>query len=238
MTRIAMWSGPRNISTAMMRAFGSRSDTAVLDEPLYAHYLAHTGLAHPMAEAVIAAGPATADGAIARCLAPLPPGRVSYQKHMTHHWLPHLDPSFLDALTCCFLIRHPRAVVASYARTRSEPTLADLGFLQQAELFERTCAALGHAPPVIAAEDVLADPSRALAALCQAIGIPFEAAMLSWAPGPRADDGVWAPAWYDSVYASTGFASPRPLPPPLSAPLERLAEAGMRSYARLRAHAL
>ena len=85
---------------------------------------------------------------------------------------------------------------------------------------------------------MLADPARTLNALCQSIDIPFETAMLSWEPGPRADDGVWAPAWYDRVYASTGFASPRPLPPPLAAPLERLAEAGMPSFDRLRAHAL
>lgn len=236
--RIAMWSGPRNISTAMMRSFESRADTTVLDEPLYAHYLHHTGLDHPDAELVIAAGPIGWRDAVARCVAPVAAGQVVYQKHMTHHMLPHIDRAFLGAVRSAFLIRHPRAVVASYARTRSAPTLADLGFVQQAELFDRVCQADGAAPPVVAAEDVLADPQRALSGLCRALGISFDPAMLSWAPGPRSSDGVWGPAWYHSVYRSTGFGPPRGAPPPLPGPLERLAAAGMESWEQLRAHRL
>ena len=235
---IAMWSGPRNISTAMMRSFESRADTAVLDEPLYAHYLARTGIPHPDAEAVIAAGPVDLEAALARCRVPLPAGRVLYQKHMTHHMLPHIDRGFLDGLRSVFLIRHPRAVVASYARTRSAPTAADLGFAVQAELFDRVAQRLAEAPPVIAAEDVLADPERTLTALCDRLGLPFDPAMLSWAPGPRDSDGVWGPRWYHSVYRSTGFGSPRPLPPPLPAHLERLAEGALPGYHTLRAHRL
>ena len=238
MTRIAMWSGPRNISTAMMRAFESRADCQVLDEPLYAHYLDHTRLDHPDAAAVIAAGPTDWRTAVATCLAPLEAGGLSYQKHMTHHMLPHIDRDFLDELVCCFLIRHPRAVVASYARTRAAPTLEDLGFLQQAELFDRVCQRRGTVPPVIAAEDVLADPERVLSALCLAVGVAFDPEMLSWEPGPRSSDGVWGPAWYHSVYASTGFAAQRPLLPPLPDALERLADAGMPSWSALSTPAL
>lgn len=209
--RIAMWSGPRNISTAMMRAFENRSDTAVVDEPFYAAYLDATGLDHPMRDAVLASQP-TDWAVVARAMSgPAPQGRaVFYQKHMTHHMLAGVDLGWVAACRNAFLIRPPEQVLASYVEKRAEVTLADIGVERQAELFAREADRLGHAPPVVAGADVLADPRGALAALCAALDLPFSDRMLAWPAGPRDSDGVWAPAWYDAVERSTGFAPARP----------------------------
>ena len=196
-----MWSGPRTVSTALMRAWENRPDTVVADEPLYAFYLSATGLDHPGRDEVIASQP-TDWRVVLRGLArdPLPPGAtIFYQKHMTHHLLPAVDRAALAPLRHAFLIREPRGLLASYARVRSAPTVDDLGLRQQAEIF----AEFGG--PVLDSADLLAAPEAALRALCAALGVPFSAAMLSWPPGPRASDGVWAPYWYDSVRRSTGF---------------------------------
>jgi hypothetical protein len=235
--RIAMWSGPRNLSTAMMRSFGNRADcVAVLDEPLYAAYLAATGLDHPMRAEILAAQPTDWRDAVDGCLAgPVPPGRVQYQKQMTHHMLPDIPRDWLAGLTNVFLIRDPRRVVASYAARRERATLADLGFHQQAELFDGLAAA-GQVPAVVDAEDIRADPAWVLAALCARIGLPFDEAMLRWPPGPRDSDGAWAPHWYGALHASTGFAPPDPPPPQMDAAMEALAEAARPAYGRLRRH--
>ena len=204
--RIAMWSGPRNISTAMMRAFENREDSSTVDEPFYAAYLAATGLDHPMRAAVLAAQPTDWREVQASLLGPVPGGRaIFYQKHMTHHMLPEFGRGWIDGCRNAFLIRAPERVLASYAEKRADVTLEDIGFVQQRELFERACDTLGEAPPVIEAEDVLADPAGALDLLCLKLGIPFSSRMLAWPTGPRASDGVWAPAWYDAVLRSTGF---------------------------------
>lgn len=238
--RLAMWSGPRNISTAMMRAFENRADCAVVDEPFYAAYLARTGLPHPMAEEVMASQP-TDHAAVVRALTgPVPDGaRVWYQKHMCQH-IPDDDPlDWTAQLTNAFLIRSPRRVVASFARQRGgEPTLAEIGFHRQAAIFAHVRAATGATPPVLDAEDVQADPERALSALCAAVGIPFDRAMLSWPAGPRDSDGVWAPAWYAAVERSTGFAGPSPPPGPLPAALEALAAECEEPYAEMARHRL
>jgi hypothetical protein len=224
--RIAMWSGPRNISTAMMRSFGNRPDTAVVDEPLYAYYLRATGLDHPGRNEILAAQDDDWRRVTAALVGPVPGGRsVYYQKHMTHHLLPDTGRGWLAHVTNAFLIRDPAGVVASYARVRGEPTLEDLGFPQQVEIF-RTCAdALGSAPPVVDAADILAAPEPVLAGLCTAVGIDFDDRMLSWPAGPRSTDGVWAPYWYAAVEASPGVgpASTRPaeLPDHLRGLLER-----------------
>ncbi|MGL6211809.1 MAG: HAD family hydrolase, partial [Paracoccaceae bacterium] len=142
-----MWSGPRNLSTAMMYAFAARGDCAVWDEPFYAAYLAATGINHPMADAVIAAGLTDPVAVAAGCLGPVPSQKlIFYQKHMTLHMIPDFDRGFLTGLTNIFLIRHPARVVASYARKREAPTLADIGFVQQAELFDQVCQQLGRSP--------------------------------------------------------------------------------------------
>ncbi len=209
--RIAMWSGPRNISTAMMRAFENRPDTAVSDEPFYAAYLQATGLDHPMRDAVLASQPRDWR-AVADTIAdgPVPGGRaVWYQKHMTHHMVPGFGRAWTGRVTNAFLLRPPEAVLASYVVRREAVTLADVGFEAQADLFDREADRLGRAPPVLEAGDVLRDPEGMLRALCAACGLPFDPAMLAWPPGPRASDGAWAPAWYDRVERSTGFDPPR-----------------------------
>ena len=234
--RIAMWSGPRNISTAMMRSFGQRSDTAVSDEPFYAAYLAATGLDHPMRDAVLAGQPCDCQAVEASITGPVPMQRpVWYQKHMTHHMLPQFDLGWLASVTSAFLIRRPEAVAASYVEKRAEPTLDDLGFAQQAAIFERVADRLGRAPPVIEAGDVLRDPRRALTRLCDACGIGFDDTMLTWPPGRRDTDGAWAPAWYDQVERSTGFARAKPDPSFDSLPdaLKPLADAARPYYERL-----
>ncbi|HWA59995.1 MAG TPA: hypothetical protein VG939_01400 [Caulobacteraceae bacterium] len=239
--RIAMWSGPRNISTAMMRAFENRPDTAVVDEPFYAAYLAATGLDHPMREEVLAAQPTDFAEVAAAMAGPTPGGRaVFYQKHMTHHMLPGVDLAWTAACRNAFLIRPPEQVLASYAAKRAEVALADIGFERQAELFDREAERLGAAPPVVEAADVLADPERALRALCAALGIAFSDRMLSWPAGRRDTDGVWAPAWYDAVERSTGFARPGPAAAYDDLPddLKRIADAARPFYERLAAHRL
>ncbi|HEV7372896.1 hypothetical protein [Arenibaculum sp.] len=233
--RIAMWSGPRNISTAMMRAWENRPDTAVVDEPFYAFYLARTGLDHPGRDEVLASQP-TDWRTVAAALAdePVPGGRaVFYQKHMTHHMLAGVGLEWTDRVRNAFLIRDPAEVVASYVQRRGSVDLADIGVERQVELFDREADRLGHAPPVVDARDVLADPGRVLARLCAALGVPFTDAMLRWPAGRRDTDGVWAPHWYASVEASTGFGAPPPPPPPLSGDLARVAEAARPHYEHL-----
>ena len=208
--RLAMWSGPRNISTALMRSWGNRDDTAVVDEPLYAYYLAVTGKPHPGAAEVVARGPVDWREVVASLTAEIPAGKaIHYQKHMTHHLLPEVDRAWLGQVTNCFLIRHPREVLASYTRVVDRPALEDLGFVQQADLFSWVRADRGWMPPVLDACDVLTEPRRLLGLLCEAVGVPFQDAMLSWAPGPRPSDGIWARHWYGEVEKSTGFRPPR-----------------------------
>jgi hypothetical protein len=240
-TRLAMWSGPRNISTAMMYAFGGRPDCLAWDEPFYAFYLKETGLDHPMRDAVIAAGETDYRRVVERCLAaPENGATLYYQKQMTHHMLEGFDHTWITALTNVFLVRDPARVLASYVKKRSEVSLRDLGFVQQAELFDRAADHLGRAPLVLDADDVLADPRGALTAACAAIGIPFYEAMLSWSPGPRPFDGVWAPHWYDGVWASTGLAARAKSSEEearLPAELARIADEARPHYERMARHA-
>jgi len=234
--RICMWSGPRNISTAMMRSFENRADTAVVDEPFYAAYLAETGLDHPMRDDVLASQPTDWRAVAEQLTGPVPGGRaVFYQKHMTHHMLPGFGLEWSDGARHAFLIRDPARVLASYTVKRGEVTLADIGVERQRELFEREADRLGQAPPVIEGRDILGDPHRKLAVLCDALGVPFDPAMLAWPAGRRDSDGVWAPAWYDTVERSTGFGPPpdETAPPPLTDDLRRIAEAARPHYERL-----
>jgi sulfotransferase family protein len=234
--RIAMWSGPRNISTAMMRSFENRDDTVVADEPFYAAYLAATGLDHPMREAVLASQPWDWRDVAKDLLAPQA-RPVFYQKHMTHHMLPEFGLDWTRQCRNAFLIRAPEEVLSSYAEKRAEVSLADIGFVQQGELFDREADRLGHAPAVIESGDVLSNPRAALVGLCGALGIPFSEKMLAWPPGRRASDGVWAPAWYDAVERSTGFGAAREkAKPPLAESLKPIAAAARPYYERLAAH--
>ncbi|GMQ76132.1 MAG: branched chain amino acid aminotransferase [Gammaproteobacteria bacterium] len=206
--RIAMWSGPRNISTAMMRAWENRGDTAVWDEPLYAFYLHRTRLDHPGAAEVIAAGDTDWRRVVAAVTGSVPGDKpIYFQKHMTHHMLDEVDRDWLAQLHNCFLIRDPREVIASYARTRPAVNVSDVGVLQLAEIFEHVRATAGATPLVLDSRDVLEDPRAMLAALCEALAVPFSERMLSWPAGPRSSDGVWARYWYEAVQASSGFSA-------------------------------
>jgi hypothetical protein len=202
--RLAVWSGPRNISTALMRSWENRPDCHVVDEPLYAYYLAETGLDHPARDEVIAAGETSWQAVVAELTAPT--DGVYYQKHMTHHLLPQLPRAWIGSLTNVLLIRDPAEVVASYVRSRADVVAEDIGLVQQAELYSQ----LGGAPPVIDAADFLRDPEGYLRWLCRHLEVEFTEAMLHWPAGPRASDGVWAPYWYDAVLGSTGFQPYRP----------------------------
>jgi sulfotransferase family protein len=201
-----MWSGPRNISTAMMRSWGNRDDCVVVDEPLYAHFLAFTRKPHPGYDEVIAAGQTDWRTIAAQLTGPIPDGkRIYFQKHMTHHLLPGMELEWLGGLTNCFLIRNPREVLASYMKVIEAPELEDLGFVQQIEIFEWVRKTTGSIPPVLDAADILRNPRHMLGTLCEALGVEFQEAMLAWPPGPRSTDGVWAKYWYAEVEKSTGF---------------------------------
>ena len=205
--RLAMWSGPRNISTAMMRAWGNRADTCVVDEPLYAYYLKATGKNHPGAVEVIARAETDWRKVVSHLTKePLPSDkRIFFQKHMTHHVLPEMEREWIVDLTNCFLIRDPREVILSYIKKNPAPALEDLGFVQQAEIFDFVCARTDSVPPVIDARDVLENPARILRLLCEAGGVEFDKAMLSWPSGLRETDGIWAKHWYPEVARSTSF---------------------------------
>ena len=232
--RVAMWSGPRNISTAMMRAWENRTDCAVSDEPLYAHYLAHTGLDHPGRDEVIAGGEADWRKVVAALTGPAPDDApVWYQKHMTHHLLPHIDHGWIAGLRNVLLIRDPREVVASYVKSRAHVEPDDIGLRQQVELYEELAEG-GDAPPVDSG-DFLRAPEAHLRALCDWLGIPFSERMLRWPKGPRASDGIWAPHWYAHVWESTGFEHPQPRALELSDAAARVADACRPHYERLHA---
>jgi len=206
-----MWSGPRNISTAMMRAWGNRPDTAVIDEPFYAYYLDSTGKKHPGAAEVVAQGETDWRNIVRELTGPIPGNKsIFFQKQMTHHLLPEIDREWIVDLTNCFLIRDPREVILSYIKKNPEPTLEDLGFVQQEKIFDFVRAQTTSAPVVVDTKDVLKNPERTLRLLCDAIGVPFEVAMLSWPPGLRDTDGIWAKYWYDDVVRSTSFQPYKP----------------------------
>jgi hypothetical protein len=238
--RVAMWSGPRNISTALMRSFGARSDTAVVDEPFYAAYLAASGSLHPMRDEVLASQPNDWREVVAALLGPVPGSKpIFYQKLMTHHMLDEFGREWMRSMRNAFLIRDPTAVLASYVQKRTQIELSDIGIVQQRELFEREADRLGVAPPVIEGTDVLERPDRTLQRLCEVLNISYTTAMLRWAPGRQDTDGVWAPAWYESVERTTGFTAPaaqisRKLPDEL----KRIAERAQPHYKVLAAHRL
>lgn len=236
--RVAMWSGPRNISTAMMRGFENRADTIVVDEPLYAAYLARTGVDHPGRAAVISSQPTDLVTAVAGLSAPLPAGRrVHYVKHMAHHISREMDLSWTLRFRSVLLIRDPFEVVASYVRSRATCEPSDIGLLQQGwlmELWDRHRFEV----PIIDAADFLNAPEAHLRWLCDWLGIPFTDRMLSWPPGPRSSDGVWAPHWYAAVWSSSGFAPWRPRDINLSGHDAAVAEACRPIYAALHARRL
>ena len=217
-TRIAMWSVPRNISTAMMYSFDNRQDSFCSDEPLYAHYLDKTGIAHPHAQVVIEDGETDWQKVVNSLCGTIPKGaNVWYQKHMTHHLLPNIDIKWISELTNCLLIRDPREVLLSLSKKIEQIDVMATGIPQQSRILDYLIETTGEIPPIIDSRDILQNPKKMLSKLCDALEIPFDEAMLSWQPGPRECDGIWAEHWYDAVWQSTGFAPYKPrlgeLPP-------------------------
>lgn len=230
-TKIAMWSGPRNLSTAMMYSFAARADCDVVDEPFYAAYLAKTGLEHPMRAAILASQPQDARVVARSLTAPSP--KHHYQKHMCQHMVEGVPRGWMRKVKNVFLIRHPARVIASFGAKYKGFGLADIGFSQQLELFEE-CRAAGEAPVVIDSADIRDAPEPMLRALCAALSLPFDPAMLSWSEGGNAADGIWAAHWYGAVHRSSGFAGPEgPLPDMQTEDQKRLLAAALPIYERL-----
>ena len=236
--RIAMWSGPRNLSTAMMYSFGARPDCAVVDEPFYAAYLQMTGLDHPMRDDILDSQSRDPRRVARDLVGPVPGGRPHwYQKHMTQHMIPGVPRDWMGEVVNVFLIRHPARVAASFSLKYDNPTLSDIGFTQQFELYEQL-RAQGQKPVIIDSDDIRRDPERMMRSLCEAIGLPWTTAMLSWPTGGHVEDGVWAPHWYGAVHRSTGFAPTEGELPELTGEQAALAEEAMPFYRPLREMAL
>jgi hypothetical protein len=242
MVRIAMWSGPRNLSTALMRSFSSRPDAVVLDEPFYAHYLKETGIAHPGRDDVIAAYENDWRKVTDFITGPIPGGKaVWYQKHMAHHMLPHIDSQRLvegGELTHAFLIRDPAEVIASYTKVHPKMSLAETGLPYQLDLFQRTRRASGRMPAVVDAKALLLDPRGVLSRLCERVGVAFSETMLGWPAGPHPQDGNWARYWYDVVYKSAGFEKYQPREVKLGGAFAPLHAEARRLYDELAQHRL
>ena len=234
-----MWSGPRNISTALMRSWGSRPDTFVCDEPLYAHYLMASDRDHPGRQEILQKHDTDAGRVIAWLTGDVPEGKeIFYQKQMAHHLLPGMDRTWLRCLRNAFLIREPREMLVSLIKVTPDPSLEDTGLPQQWEIFERTRGRIGKPPPVIDARDVLTDPAGLMQALCDALDVRYMPEMLSWKPGPRETDGVWAKHWYSAVEASTTFHPYAPKSDTLPGALGDLYARCREIYDRLYAHRL
>lgn len=237
--RIAMWSGPRNISTAMMRSFGARPDCAVSDEPFYGAFLKHSGEPHPMAVETIADMDCDWESVTRTQSGDAPGGKqIWYQKHMPHHMVGPIDIRDFPGHRHAFLIRAPERVVASY-RNKNELRAAEmLGFARLRQYFEIEVERTGTVPPVVDSDDILRDPAGVLAKLCQKLGIDWDEAMLSWEKGPHPEDGIWGAHWYDKVNTSTGFGPPPGPLPELDGPYAQVAEQCREDYEALKAHAI
>ena len=238
--RIAMWSGPRNISTAMMRAWGNRADTVVCDEPFYAHYLHHTGYKHhPGYDEIISSSSVNWRDVVDELQQPLPAGKaILFQKQMAQHLLDHIEREWIDDITNVFLIRDPREMLLSLVEFLPTPSLEETGLPQQVELFERVKTQTGESPAVIDARDVLSDPRQMLGRLCEQIDVEFDESMLHWKQGLHETDGVWARHWYSKVAQTTSFAAYRPRTGEIATEYHRLLRQCQELYDTLAAHKL
>ncbi len=234
MIRIAMWSGPRNISTAMMRSWGSRSDTFVIDEPYYAYYLSQNDLDHPGRDEVLKEGELDVKK-ISNGLVNDFNGNCSiyYQKHITHHLLDSIDRDWMKSVVNCFLIRDPKDMIISYSRVHPDLTMHLLGLEEQNEIFEHVKDITGEIPPIIDAKDVLMNPRDILSKLCNKIGVLFSEEMLIWARGSRDTDGNWGKYWYKNVVNSTGFNQYKPKTEDVPAKYQNLYEECLSLYNNL-----
>lgn len=229
---LAMWSGPRNISTAMMRAWENRSDTAVIDEPFYAHFLKETGTLHPMRDEILADQETDFEKIVAR-VCQEPESGILYQKHITTHVHPTMPLNWLAELNHAFLIRNPYRVIKSYSKKRAVTDASDLGYEQQQHVFDAITSATGSAPIVIDSDRFLENPKSQLITICNQLGIPFEDAMLSWPAGKRDTDGIWEAHWYDAVRGSTGFQKATPLATEFSAAEQNIVDECQPYYSAL-----
>lgn len=229
--RIAMWSGPRNLSTAMMYSFGARSDFTVMDEPFYAPFLKASGNDHPMRAEIIAAHETDPEAVARACLDPVPTPYL-YMKHMPHHTVAGFPMAWVEDCVNVHLIRHPARVIASYAAKWPDVSFEEIGFARQAALYDQ----IGGL--VVDSFDIRQNPEKTLRSLCFALGLPFDPAMLAWPAGPRAEDGVWAAHWYGAVHQSTGFAGAEGALPRLEGRLADLCARALPYYEKLAAHKL
>ena len=233
-TRIAMWSGPRNISTAMMYSFDNRPDTFCVDEPLYAHYLARTKIPHPDAQKVIDNGVTDWEKVVESLCGDIPGNAdIWYQKHMTHHILPHMELEWLSNLKNCLLIRNPREVILSLSKITDQIDARATGLPEQTRLLDHILETTGQIPIIIDSQDILKDPEGMLSKLCNILEIPFDSTMLSWQAGPRKCDGIWAEHWYDAVWSSTEFETYKPRSGILSLELQKICDECQIHYDRL-----
>ena len=201
-----MWSGPRNISTALMRSWESRSDTFVIDEPFYAHYLSVTNVDHPGRDEIIQNGETDQSVVSKELISDIDDScSIYFQKHMTHHMIPSVGREWMKDVVNCFLIRDPKDMILSYTKVNSNLSMHLLGLEEQYELFEYVTKINGRTPPVVDSKDILIDPRKTLSLLCEKVGVIFSEEMLSWSKGVRDTDGIWAKYWYDNVINSTGF---------------------------------
>jgi len=234
LTRLAMWSGPRNISTAMMRSFGARNDCYCVDEPFYACYLRATGLHHPMHEEILSHHENNPGKVIEFLLSrPTDSTRLFYQKHMTQHMVEHIPRDWFGSCQHIFLIRDPRRVVTSFAKAMTEFDLNDIGARQQVEIFNEVIQKTGKQPLVIDTDRFLTDPKYYLILMCDYLNINWQSTMLSWEKGPHPEDGIWASHWYGNLYQSTGFENKRTDLPELSLNHQKIADGAREYYEQL-----
>ena len=203
---IAMWSGPRNISTALMRSFENRSDCFVSDEPFYSYFLHKTGLEHPLRAEIIKSGLVDYHEIVKYITGPIPfSKKIWYQKHMAHHILKESDLNWIKNMKNCLLIRHPSDVILSYSKKNEINSIQQLGYLQLTDIYEMLFQEIGIPPIIIDAQDLLKEPRKMLIKICENLKINFDEKMLSWSPGSRKTDGIWGKYWYKQVKISTGF---------------------------------
>ena len=235
-SRLCLWSGPRNVSTALLYSFAQRPDTRVVDEPLYAHYLRRSGADHPGREEVLAAQDNDGERVVREVILGPCDRDILFLKQMAHH-LSGLDRSFLRRTVNVLLIRDPADVLRSLVRQIPQPRLADVGIAVQAELYDEL-RSLGQDPAVLDARQLLLDPAGVLTRLCRHLGLPFDRRMLAWPAASRPEDGIWAPHWYQNVHRSTGFGPYRPKKGPVPDRLRPLVEVCRPYYAKLMRQAL
>lgn len=237
--RIAMWSGPRNLSTAMMYAFGARADCAVWDEPFYAPFLKIGGRPDPMLECIFGREETDPLKVAERCAGPIPENKaLFYQKHMPQHMLASFPDDWMNAVKHVFLIRHPARVICSYTKKNGIPVLSDIGIKEQTELFDSLTRQFNERPLVIDSGDIRSNPAAYLELLCHSLGIEWDPAMLSWPAGGHKSDGAWAPHWYPEVWTSTGFAGPEGPLPDVPDSLKPLLQEAMSYYTHLQHYKL